>query len=150
MYLGKNAEAHYACFRTWRSARRLGHRGIVVRASLFDGALHKPMSRYIGAHERIEARLASTGPAEEAALTLRTWRIDVLCVNHVAHRGCKWALYFFLDDKDALKDVWVVIESLSNSFTSLVNHVAPFLETSLGPEAVIGILQVALCVCVCA
>ena len=63
------------------------------------------------------------------------------CCNHDAHNSLKWALHFYFQDLTLLKDMWITIESVRNSYGLLHQHMGSWLldtvtftEDTMSPE----------------
>ena len=120
--------AYNAATQLWKGARAMGARGIVSSHSVFDGALKKPLQRRLEQrHLAYDLYLVDTQPAEAARLISSSWRTCVQCKLHLFHNALKWSLMLYVSNRMLMKDAWVVMQSLRQSYEQLVNNLEPWI-----------------------
>ena len=58
---------------------------------------------------------------------LLSWDTAVPCANHDAHNALKWGALVFYPDKTALRNMFIAIESLRQSYDELVSYLPGWL-----------------------
>lgn len=138
--------------------RQLGHEGIAIQHYCFDRALFEPLSLRFAQQHSLLARQASaasssSGGALGQSLGLQElleWVVSCGCSVHDAHNSLKWGLYVQFSDTSLLKDIYIGIEALRNSYDLLqrflgswVSQVVRFVEQPVSAE-VLAELWIAL------
>jgi hypothetical protein len=117
-------------------ARKAGHRGICVQHTCADRAMFSTLDRKL--RQRNQAYYTEgMGPDlgdDAVLLELTDWVVSTGCVCHDCHNGLKWGLSKYTS-VEGLKDMHIVLESLRNSFTLLVERLPAFLEQHLAFSA---------------
>ena len=76
---------------------------------------------------------APTGPDSGAAALFPPayleWIVETPCCNHDVHNGLKWALFQYLTDQAFMKEVFIVVESLRNGFSLLLEELGRWVLT---------------------
>ena len=104
----------------------MGHRGIAVAHYTFDRACFSAMRRLLEAHHELLAG-SFVGGGSPAHLALQEWEVFTGCALHDAHNSLKWSLHGHFRDAELMKDVFITIAPLRNSFDLIL----PFLPAWL-------------------
>ena len=120
---GKGAWAIFAAGRDFfPTLVQLGHRGISVVHVVFDRALYAPLRRHFAQHLELSTAqvcASDSSSVQGDLLPLLQWFVSSGCGNHDVHNSLKWAFHAHFQNTGLLHDVFVVIESLRNSYTQL-------------------------------
>lgn len=113
-----------------------GHtNGINISFYCFDRAIFSTMMRRLQARHRLAFDRSSAGIAaapQDLLLECQNWCCGVACALHDGMNALRWATTSYLSaPKDAISDLFVGIESLRNSFDTLVGATAQFVATKL-------------------
>ena len=133
----KTASSHFEVFRSLMPLpKHIGSRNIVVHSYVWDGALLSACRRLTQQYHAASVHHLSQGlePGEARLLDLTSWTSFCLCVNHSIHGALKWAILEFINDKMCVKNCFVVVESLRNSYGQLVANVGPWLRSVIKYE----------------
>ena len=132
---GKAAVQQFAaCLDFFPTLRECGHTHIAVSHYCFDRANQTAMERLL----RQKHALRHTGDvdspnfsAERFVLYLKDWVQSCGCANHDCQNGLKWGISKFLGDEPTktMKDMFVVIASIRNSYSEVIKHVVGWLRT---------------------
>jgi len=113
--------------------RGLGRDGIVVMHSCFDRLLQQPLARFLDQNSQLFyhelAKRDATGMSELRRLT--QWDISTGCAAHDCQNALKWSLAPFHEGKEDLSALYIVMEALRNSYTSIVAYVPTFVDQHL-------------------
>ena len=118
----KTADTHYKGYaEMWPGAREMGARACVHKHFVFDDAVKSAIAHRIKQNNAAyEYMLAEEFPETAALLILWTWITIVNCKAHVFHNALKWAMLIQMTTKSLMRDCWIVLASLRNSFEQLV------------------------------
>ena len=86
------------------------------------------------ARQSIAADISGDPAVRARAMTrsLLDWPTAIACAAHDAHNGSKWSVQELLPDlKEGLSDLFIVIESLRNSFDHLQDALWPWLKRTV-------------------
>lgn len=134
---GKNASSLLACaLDAITIPRDRGHQGIAISCYVFDGAssnglmvkrlkqfhLHRAMERK--AKDLEEGRVPKM-------LLLKEWIVSMVCKAHACHNALKWSMGMPKSIVAALKDLWIVLNSIRNSANLLHERLAQWLGERL-------------------
>ena len=124
---GKSASAIFeSCVKDWRSLRQMGHAGCAIEHYCFDRFA-------ISAHERLwrqwHAMVAGRFDPMAVGMDVQIFRLTEFvvvtpCALHDASNALRWALAWKFDDKELLRDAYIGVESLRNSWNLLSSNVA--------------------------
>lgn len=117
--------------------RRAGHLGLVIEHFVWDRAVADPTFRHVQQLQKAAAAedRRGVGPAAGGELqALLSWTTTSACANHDVHNGLKWSIMECTRDPATLKGAFVCIESLRNSYSSLVAQVTKWLGGVLAFE----------------
>ena len=121
---------HFEGAELWGGARTLGHDGILVSHSVYDRAIQNACARM--QHQRHEAlrELQSRELGEKEAYWnwLRHWTTSAGCTAHDFSNALRWANLKEFSDRDTMKKMWVVVESLRNSLDQLISNLGPWMQ----------------------
>ena len=132
---GKTAwHAFTAACQFFPMLRTLGHTGIAVSHYAFDRALYSTLARRMhqrhGLYYKVTAHEANDGLVSFEELT--DWVVTTGCASHDTHNALKWALSSVVPDAaDTVKKLFIVVESLRNSYDLLLGHLPSFLTKHL-------------------
>ena len=125
----------WPCFgeikRYFPSLRFLGHEGVAIYHHAFDRALLVSLTRKV--HEMHEIRRQEecpleSGPYQHVGFFLE-WVVVNGCGAHDANGAVKWATFPFAQDKkQVLRDIFIVVEPLRNSYKVLMEKRCFFLN----------------------
>ena len=130
---GKTAWCMYsAAVSFFPLCRELAHQGIIVSHYCFDraafSALERKMKQRHALHYKTCGTAAPPHPLNHL-LYLCDWVVSTGCGAHDCQNSLKWSVAGLLTDASAgLKDLFIVVASLKNSFDLLVNHMPAFLR----------------------
>ena len=132
---GKSTPAQFeAMILGSKSLRQLGHTGIAVEHYIWDSAGIGALSRQC---KQWHSFMAECWGDESCAgtcadmLWLLEWIFVGPCAAHIAQTAFEWGLWSEFHDKDLLRDAYITIEALRNSFDLLVRHLGIWLSTVL-------------------
>lgn len=115
-------------------ARGLGHRGILVHHYAFDRAVYSALVMRFGAwHDLRHTQRPDNGNAciQSELLWLTEWIVATGCCCHDVHNSLKWSVHALFQNESMIKDLFVVVESLRNSYSLLVAHLPKWLRRSV-------------------
>ena len=125
--MGTIAAHEYACAeKAFDTCKEMGHRGISIAHDCFDRAKMSAMVDFLQARHELWAgrhRQAGEGPIQPAS----DWLVGTGCALHDASKALQCALDPWVDDKQMLKDLHIVIESPRNSYDMLEKYMPQFL-----------------------
>ena len=129
---GKSAQAvHAATMQRHRTLRQQGHEGLVIQYYSFDRALFAPLSRLLQQEHMLAAPRYGKSKAESELLQHHEWVVTAGCALHDAHNTLKWGLNFKGFGPQLLKDLFIVMQSLKNSFNLVTERLTPWLVRNL-------------------
>ena len=131
---GKPCPAQFeACRKDWKSLRQLGHAGPAIEHYCFD--------RFgISGHERLwrqwHAMVADSFQhlavnSSTDLLQLSEFVLITGCAAHDAQSAFRWALHKELADADLLRDVYVSVEALRNSYDLITSRLLSWISQRL-------------------
>eukprot|EP00969_Alexandrium_andersonii_P180255 7966838-Alexandrium_andersonii.AAC.1 len=71
------------------------------------------------------------GGSGQSLVNLCTWVVGNGCGCHDCHNGLKWGMHFQFADKELLKDMHIIVESLRNAYGLLYSHLAQWLADTV-------------------
>ena len=123
-----------ACLADWRSLRQLGHVGCAVEHYCFDRlgiqALERFFRQWHAENSQHHGHLV-TDDVDLGTLRLSEFVVVTACALHDAQNAFRWGMRSHIDDKDMLRDIYVSIESLRNSFDVLRTYMAEWVAARL-------------------
>ena len=119
---------------------RQHHRGINVSHSCYDRAIQTAMFRKERQrHKAYDLLLEDTlGPGEAWHQIMMSWIVSCGCFAHDAHNAFKWSVCWAFNDKTLMRDAWICMESLRQSYDVLVTELPKWLGRVLRFEDVPG------------
>ena len=132
---GKTADRVFEAARArWRSLRQLGHRAGAVQHYCFDRCGMEAIARRMRQwHELVKAQWE--GDDEDAELLhLLEWVEVSACACHDLHNSFKWSLSEDLHDSETMRDCFIGVESLRNSFDVVLVHIHEWVALHLQPS----------------
>jgi len=153
---GKTALALYSAGRSFiPSLRRMGHVGVAIQHYVFDRAGYSALARVFKQHHALEGkqiRSSEAGGAPVELLDALSWVVSSACASHDAHNALKWSLHSCFKEPNMLKDMYVGIASLRNSYGMLVQYMGEWLcdslvfvnDDELPPERTLQVMWTAL------
>ena len=108
------------------TARRLGHRGLVIQHYCFDRALYSACLRIFEQYHALQYRgnrLVETSGKSLAYLSLLEWVVGTACVMHDVDSCFRRAMRIHTT-KDVLSNLFITVESVRNAF-DLVSKEVP-------------------------
>ena len=125
--VNKTAWTHYAAYESEPMVRER-HVGWTISHHCWDGAVRQAMERHARQrHLAYDAYLLDAHNENTAFdIIMRSLFTCVTCCIHHCHNGLKWAVSSF-SCKDTQRQMWIVMESLRNSFSSLILYLHPWL-----------------------
>lgn len=130
----KSAWTHVAAFRQLLPLpREIGHKGLCVCHHIYDRAICTAMERH---HKELHCARklfdeSNMRPGDARLSALLTWCLTVPCVNHDAHNSLKWAIAPWCDSKVCMRNLFITIEALRQSYSELVSHAPAWLSRSV-------------------
>ena len=127
MRTGHTAWHCYQCStKAYDLLKEMGHQGISITHYCYDRAKFTAiLSLQQGRHNLwAQAHRSSGGDPMQPLLD---WVLGTGCALHDASKALQWALDPFVEEKEMLKDLYVVIESCRSSFDLLVEYLHVFL-----------------------
>ena len=135
---GKSSEYVFNAYRKFLPLLSNVHPfGINITASVFDRALWSSVSRltmqYLISERAKKARHTDPNASlEEFWQQYMDWDVFIACVNHDVQNSLKWAVQHHLENpKEAMSDLFIVVEALRNSYVYLAAAMPEFIETYL-------------------
>jgi len=119
---GKSADAIFqACLKDWKSLRSLGHVGCAVEHYAYDRCGITAHERYWQQyHSMVKCQFDHLSPGLPIAMFHLTEFILVTpCAIHDANKSFQWAFFRRFQEKNLLRDAYICIESLRNSWKTL-------------------------------
>lgn len=128
MHLGKGAEQHFTSIvREIKTLQDMGAKSICITHYGFDGALFKPMRNLLHArHGRHHLDAEAADVPGVGIAKLADWQVYTQCCLHDASKGLEWALKPHAGSDD-MKDLFIVVESLRNSYVQLYRNLTSWL-----------------------
>lgn len=119
------------CKRDWISLRQAGHRGIAIECYIFDRCGFPSWERTINKLHLMKAHECdSLNPGlPQNVSRMMEWVVVVPCAAHDCHNSLKWAMWFRFDNRDLVRDAYVCIAALRNSFNLLIQYMNEWLAT---------------------
>ena len=112
--------------------RALGHRGIEIFSMSWDRAKFEALSRTFRQWQNRELAQAVDEEGFPAKLQLLlTWTVCVPCSLHDTHNALKWSMGPRLRSPELLKDLYIVLASISNSYKQIVDRLSSWLSSHL-------------------
>ena len=127
---GKSSWAVFGCLQDFfPSLRDLGHQGVLIEHFSFDRALFTPLRRMVLQQQAISRslRASSQDSTLKTLERLLHWTVFTGCACHDVHNSLKWSMWSFFHSDQVLKDMFVVIASLRNSYSMLYDHLGIWL-----------------------
>eukprot|EP00974_Lingulodinium_polyedra_P029062 2801159-Lingulodinium_polyedra.AAC.1 len=117
---GKSARAIAAvCLKDWKTLREQGHSGIAIEHLCTDRMGHTALVRMLHQHhlhkQESYGHLLQPGLSEEV-LNSSEWLVATPCAAHDAQNSFRWAMHDLFKDKALLRDCYISIESIRNSW----------------------------------
>ena len=128
MTAGKSAWAIFACGRQFMpTVREMGHRGIAVNHYCWDRAAFSILEkRFQQLHFLLESLPSSS--QSQVLDNLLNWFLASGCVCHDGHNSLKWSMLDQMKDAQGLRDLFVAIESVRNSYDMLHDHLPSWIK----------------------
>lgn len=123
-----------ACLKDWKSLRQLGHQGCAIEHYAFDRCGIKALERAWRQWHALEAPgFDGLSPPNVPVDVFRLTEFVVVtaCAAHDANNAFKWALASRFENKDLLRDAYICVESLRNSWTTISRHVCEWIALRL-------------------
>ena len=130
---GKSATHQYTAAKDFLPlVKEIGHRGVCISHYCFDRAGFAPVSKLLKQrHCLYHHKATSADPSGEAHLQQRLdWTVSTACCNHDCHNALKWGLAPLHQIED-LKDLYIVVGSLRNSFDLIHSHLKTFVVENI-------------------
>jgi hypothetical protein len=122
-----------ACLKDWKSLRQLGHRGCAIEHYAFDRCGFQALERTWRQWHAMSAsdfdNLSPSLPVELFRLT--EFVVATPCAAHDANNAFKWSLGHRFESKDTLRDCYICVESLRNSWTTISSHLCEWIALRL-------------------
>ncbi|CAK0861146.1 unnamed protein product [Prorocentrum cordatum] len=129
---GKTAPRQFEAGRSqWPTLRQLGHRGAVVQHYVWDRAGITAMSRLTHQYHELLAPQFSTSLRSHHTLRLLEFVVITACSAHDCQNAFKWSLPDNFGDPDVLRDVYIGIASVRNTFDDVLKYVHEWAATSM-------------------
>ena len=124
------ATHHSAGVQLWPGSRTLGHSGLLISHSCFDRAIFSACSRLIQQREAAWVQHQEHIEGLDAANVSSMWHwvTSVGCGCHDFSNALRWACLKEFGSRDAMRCLWVGIESLRNSLDQLVRNLPVWLS----------------------
>ena len=131
---GKGAQALLSCGIGFaKTLRQRGHRGIAVQHYTFDRAGFSALQRFFK-QRHIQMAPTFGGAADGTSsvlLNLQEWICATGCALHDSHNALKWALHQQFCNTELTKGLYIVVESLRNSYGQLLQYLGNWVVRSL-------------------
>ena len=134
LLLAKTAWSHYqAQVDFWRLSRERGHKSIVLSHHIWDRALKTACEthqrqRHSALNPSLQNRLDE---GDALFLELQSWTTAVGCIAHDIHNSLTWSVFSYINDREAVKHAWIVIQSLRNGFNTLATEMGSWISVSI-------------------
>ena len=132
----KTAAAHYsAAVALWPGARTMGHDGILISHGCWDRAIYSACSRLM-AQRSLAFRLHQQydNDHEDVDVHLRwlkLWCTSAGCSAHDFSNSLRWSSLSEFADRQIMRRMWIVIESLRSSLDQLISNLAGWIGDSI-------------------
>ena len=132
---GKAADRIWeACRARWRSLRQLGHRGGAIQHYTFDRCGFAKLARRANQwHSLLEDQWAGDDESLNHFLPLLEWVVATPCALHDVQNAFKWGLPGFFADTELVRDCFIGIASVRNSFDLILKYIGEWVACSLAP-----------------
>ena len=133
MSLGKTAAHHYgAMVGNLSTLSEMGAKSICIHHYSWDGAVFTAIRNMMQArHALPHTRLGGGGEDGGAWLkALLDWQVYTRCSCHDGSLALEWSIKPFIS-KDDMRDLFIVVESLRNSYMQLHRNLWPWLRAHL-------------------
>ena len=131
---GKGAWALFSCAADFaKTLRQRGHRGTAIQHYTFDRAAFSALQRMCK-QRHIQLAPCFGEPSEGTSsvlLNLQEWVVSTGCALHDAHNALKWGLHQQFVNADLMKGLYIVIESLRNSYGQVLSYLGDWIVRSL-------------------
>ena len=131
---GKGAQALLSCGIGFaKTLRQRGHRGIAVQHYTFDRAGFSALQRFFK-QRHIQMAPTFGGAADGTSsvlLNLQEWICATGCALHDSHNALKWALHQQFCNTELTKGLYIVVESLRDSYGQLLQYLGNWVVCSL-------------------
>ena len=118
--------------RDWEALRQVGHQGIGIEAYVVDRLNIDTYERsWRVIHKRIEQTVLPEAKRKDVETRCNEWIIVQACALHDAHNALKWAQHFSSQDRNLLRDAYVVTSALRRSMGELKRHKSEWITSRL-------------------
>ena len=137
--VGKSAEHHYAGMTLeLPTLLEMGARSIRLSHYSLDGAMFTAVRGLMHARHGLPHLNRGHGDGQAWLRALLDWQVYTRCACHDSSLSMAWALRPYVD-KDGFKDLFIVVESLRNSYAQLHRNLKSWLSTVLIFEEVVDL-----------
>ena len=115
------------CLKDWQTLRQAGHTGIAIEHYCMDRMGFSSLTRFfkqLHLYKQGSYGHLAEVPGTLELLNLMEWIVVTPCAMHDAQNAFRWAMRALFKDKLLLRDCYVGIESLRNSWDLLTGHLA--------------------------
>eukprot|EP00959_Pyramimonas_sp_CCMP1952_P223724 4678031-Pyramimonas_sp.AAC.1 len=131
MTCGKTAAAEFAIVQSSTlSLRGAGHRGPVVEHYAWDGRAFGALTRLAKAWHNKQIYEGS-GTHDSEMLSLLEFVVTTRCALHIVNKSLEWAMHSEFANRDLLRDVFVSIESIRQSYDLILRCAGDWVECRL-------------------
>ena len=124
-----------ACIKDWKTLRELGHNGMCLEHYAFDRLGFQATSRLLlQLHASQKHAFDHLCPPQLAVSLFRLTVFVVItaCALHDANNAFKWALAYRFDSKDLLRDAYIAVASIKNSWSIITRNMCEWIALRLG------------------
>ena len=133
---GKGADQIFEATRSiWRSLRQHGHKGGAVQHYCFDRCGFEKLARRTHQwHGLLESKWAQGDEHLEMLLPLLEWVVVSACSCHDIHNSFKWGMPHYFGDTDLVRDCFIGVAAVRNSFDIVLACIGQWVAESLTPS----------------
>jgi hypothetical protein len=113
----------------------MGHRGGAVQHYVFDRCGYSKLRlRTEQWHGLVSGQWSADTLPETEQLPLLEWLLFTPCAAHDCHNACKWGLPGAFGDADLMRDCYIGIDAVRQSFDVILRYIGEWVSTALSPS----------------
>jgi len=132
---GKGVLACFSCALAYVvHPRDMGHHGLSISHYTFDRALYTGMEKLFRKHHAHVSSMIQEEAQQSPRNTLQPildWVVSCGCALHDTQNALKWSMHQQFCDAEAMGDVYIVIQSVLNSYGLVLAHMGAWLRRVL-------------------
>ena len=126
----------------WETLRQGGHRGGAVQHYCFDRCGISKLERLARQwHALISDQFEGKSCWETSLMKESEWVVVTACAAHDMHNAFKWSMSDAFADTDMIRDCFIGVESIRNSFDVILTYLGEWVVYSVPPHRPHGVIQ---------